>query len=286
MKQLHRLLLVPKLDIHNANALSSSYTIGFPAMTAWMGAMHNLQRQLHQAGYDNVVFTSLAVSCHSMETKVFKERWYQDGALCLPKKTPILEGSKKLSDHPFIPEARCDLSVSLAIEYQVKGHMDEAEFRQTVDALIAGKLKIAGGDILSVKPSRLMEVKTEEEFTRFKNQLMPGHCLVERRDLMIEAMNQGQDALDAMLDSQALHYECEQTDEGKVIWHKAKRKQSGWIVPISIGYQGISELGFAKHQRDETTPHRFAENVVTLGEFKMPFRFQNWLKCAGNTTPI
>jgi CRISPR-associated protein Csy2 len=272
MKKLHRLLLVPKLDIHNANALSSSYTIGFPAMTAWMGAMHNLQRHLHQTGFENVIFKGLAVSCHRMDLQTYKD---DSGFISsiIGTGNPLDKTGQRPS---FIEEARCHLSVSLAIEYHVKGHIDEAEFCQAVDDLVAGKLKIAGGDILSANPSRLMEIKTEEEFNRFKNQLMPGHCLVERRDLMMKSMNQGQDALDALLDSQALHYECEQTDEGKVIWHNAKRKQPGWIVPISIGYQGISELGFAKHQRDETTPHRFAENVVTLGEFKMPFRFQNW----------
>ncbi|PIU55383.1 MAG: type I-F CRISPR-associated protein Csy2, partial [Deltaproteobacteria bacterium CG07_land_8_20_14_0_80_38_7] len=30
-----RLLLLPHIKVHNANALSSPFTIGFPAMTAW-----------------------------------------------------------------------------------------------------------------------------------------------------------------------------------------------------------------------------------------------------------
>ncbi|MEI8237732.1 MAG: type I-F CRISPR-associated protein Csy2, partial [Methylococcaceae bacterium] len=32
------------------------------------------------------------------------------------------------------------------------------------------------------------------------------------------------------------------------------------------------DVGFAKNQRDTQTPHRFAESVVTLGEFIMPYR--------------
>ncbi|MFM9587760.1 type I-F CRISPR-associated protein Csy2, partial [Streptomyces caniscabiei] len=36
------------------------------------------------------------------------------------------------------------------------------------------------------------------------------------------------------------------------------------------GFHGLTELGEAKNQRDPNTPHRFAESVVTLGEFKMP----------------
>ena len=35
-----KILYIPKIKIHNANALSSPYTIGFPAMTAWGGGVH------------------------------------------------------------------------------------------------------------------------------------------------------------------------------------------------------------------------------------------------------
>ena len=58
------LLLLPKLQIHNANALSSPYTIGFPAMTAWLGAVHALQRRLNQAGHPELRFNSAGVVCH------------------------------------------------------------------------------------------------------------------------------------------------------------------------------------------------------------------------------
>lgn len=35
-------LLISHLRIHNANAMSSTLTIGVPAMTAWLGAVHAL----------------------------------------------------------------------------------------------------------------------------------------------------------------------------------------------------------------------------------------------------
>ena len=35
-------IVLPDVQIHNANAMSSTYTIGFPAMTAWLGAVHAL----------------------------------------------------------------------------------------------------------------------------------------------------------------------------------------------------------------------------------------------------
>ena len=63
-------------------------------------------------------------------------------------------------------------------------------------------------------------------------------------------------------------------DQEEVSWNSSK-KEAGWLVPIAVGFQGISEVGFAKNQRDSTTPHRFAESVVTLGEFVMAHRIKN-----------
>jgi len=51
MSKFKRLLLLPHLKVHNANALSSPFTIGFPAMTAWLGAVHALQRKLNASGF-------------------------------------------------------------------------------------------------------------------------------------------------------------------------------------------------------------------------------------------
>ena len=51
-------------------------------------------------------------------------------------------------------------------------------------------------------------------------------------------------------------------------------RDRGWIVPIATGYQGISELGIVKNQRDADTSHRFAESVLTLGEFKMAYQIK------------
>jgi len=103
---------------------------------------------------------------------------------------------------------------------------------------------------------------------------MPGYAIVERRELMKGAMTEGQDAMDAMLDYLKVMHRCELDENEKVEW-TSKRKMSGWIVPISTGFHGITALGQAENQRDQDTPHRFAESVVTLGEFIMPYRIKN-----------
>jgi len=96
---------------------------------------------------------------------------------------------------------------------------------------------------------------------------------------MIEAMKNGQDAMDALLDYLVVHQRCTQDDDGNVTWQGKRKteqdKPAGWIVPIATGFHGITELGEAKNQRDPETPHLFAESIVTLGEFKMPYRINS-----------
>ena len=55
------ILLIPNIKIHNANALSSPYTIGFPAMTAWLGFMHSLERKLQNTEFKGVKLTGIIV---------------------------------------------------------------------------------------------------------------------------------------------------------------------------------------------------------------------------------
>ena len=102
---------------------------------------------------------------------------------------------------------------------------------------------------------------------------MPSHVLIERRELMSAAMAEGKDALEALFEYVKVRHHSNVDDDGSVIW-SAQKKEPGWIVPIAVGFQGISAIGKAANQRDEKTEHRFAESVVTLGEFKMPYRFQ------------
>jgi CRISPR-associated protein Csy2 len=80
--------------------------------------------------------------------------------------------------------------------------------------------------------------------------------------------------LDALLDALKITYYCEVDDDGKLSWIQS-RQQKGWLIPISTGFQGISELNKAELQRDPETPHRFAESVVTLAEFIMPYRLDS-----------
>ncbi len=261
------ILLIPNIKIHNANALSSPYTIGFPAMTAWLGFMHALERKLQNTEFEEIKFTGIIVSCLEFDLQTYKGKGDYVHSI-IATSNPLDKSGKRPS---FIEEARCDMEVTIAIECEL-GLIDYEKFSYLIDRKLH-TMKVASGDILSFKPSQHKEVdnRNPKELTKY---LMPGFCLVNRQDLMKDAMSTGKDAIDALLDYLKVTADVEVDQNHKVTRSKATKKESGWIVPIAIGYQGISELGLLKNTRDEDTPHRFAEGVVTLGEFKMPYQFE------------
>lgn len=264
-------LLLPHLKIHNANAMSSPYTIGFPAVTAWMGAVHALQRFVNQQGFDEVKFPRLAISCHQFDLQTYRGENDFVSSIIGTANPLDKDGSRPA----FVEEARCDLEVSLLIELNGFDMDDEDSLISTINDHLH-RMKWASGDLTGVKkPSILWADEDDPKSIKAAlNKLMLGYVLIERRDLMIQSMNEGQDALDALLDHLKLMHRSEIDEQEQVTW-TIKRKEKGWLVPIAAGFQGISPLGKAKHQRDENTPHRFAESVITLGEFKMPYRFKS-----------
>jgi len=268
---IRKLLLLPHIEVHNANALSSPFTIGFPAMSAWLGATHALQRKLNSDGFETLRFIATGVVSHKADLQTFKGVGDYVHSI-IGTGNPLDKDGKRPS---FIEEARIDLDVSLVIEIDGLEKIDEDRFKEKVLHHLLGRMKMAGGDIFSAKKPLLFRVdeSKEDEIIRFRKRLMPSYAIVERKDLMIEAMESGADAVDAILDYLSLHHECEVEDR-KVVW-KSERKASGWIIPIAVGFQGISPLGKAKNQRDANAPHRFAESVVTLGEFKMPYKIKS-----------
>ncbi|CAM3060789.1 type I-F CRISPR-associated protein Csy2 [Vibrio ordalii] len=267
-----RLLILPHIKIHNANALSSPFTIGFPAMTAWLGFVHALERKLNQTGLEELMFRSAAVVSHQFDLQTHKGEGDFVHSIIGTGNPLDKDGSRSA----FIEEARCHLDVSLVIECD--GNDDELDHENFVVRLqdTIATMKVASGDVLSLQLPFLTTVKIDDELETAKllRQLMPGYFLLERRDLMIEAMKQGHDALDALLSHLTVDHHCEQLKDETVVW-RSQRKTAGWIVPIATGFQGISPLGEAKNQRDPSVPHRFAESVVTLGEFVMAYKIKH-----------
>jgi CRISPR-associated protein Csy2 len=273
--EVKKLLISPHIKVHNANALSSPFTIGFPAMTAWLGAVHALQRKLNARDIP-VIFSATGVVSHDMDLQTYKGD--NDFVHSIVGTGNPLD--KTGSRSAFIEEARCHLDVSLVIQFDNITIDERDQLLNAINHLLHANMKIAGGDIKTFQAPFCLNSKEgdDQDLRKVQRSLMPGYALIERRDLMLDAMVNGADALDALIDYLAIHHQCETDDDGNASWSSYRKtlnnKPAGWVVPIATGFHGISELGEAKNQRDTDTPHRFAESIVTLGEFKMPHRIK------------
>lgn len=258
-------LLLKNLNVQNANALSSPFTFGFPAVTAFLGLAHALQRQLTQIeGLAALRINGVGIVSHRFAMQDYQEGYNR--VLRLTANPLDKDGSRP----SFVEEGRCHLTVSLLLEVESLpiGAENELLRERLLPDLLLGRCKLAGGDILGL--TRVEQLPNEKSSLRF---LMPGYALLERRDLLRAAMQQGQDALDALHGLLQIRQQSTQDAQGKVEW-QSSRAQAGWLVPIAVGFHALTPPMLAEQQRDAGTLHRFAESLVTLGEFVMPYRLQ------------
>lgn len=269
-------LLLPGMQIQNANAMSSTCTIGFPAMTAWMGAVHALERKMTGIdGMEAVRFTGVAVSCHDCQLQVYRGPGDYRNSI-IGTANPLRKKNGNFERPPFIEEARIHLKVSLLIEVKGLRGADQDRFLELLGKKLPAT-RWAGGDLLRYGEPRMLAAGegNEAEERAVLRRLMPGYVLIERRDLMTKAMQNGEEGLSALLRFLSVHHSARRDEEGRMTGWDSYREEPGWLVPIAVGFKGLSPLGQAAWQRDPKTPHRFAENVLTLGEFRLPCRFRH-----------
>lgn len=270
-------LLLSHLKIHNANAMSSTFTVGVPAMTAWLGGVHALERTIrHIPEYARVTFHKLAVSFHHTELQVYHKP-FESNHYISGTGNPLVKKGAGFVKASFIEEPRIHLDVSLLIEMS-KTDVNQTEQLSEDIRHCLQKLKFAGGDIEQVLKVQVVyaEEHSVESAKRILRQLMPGYVLIERRDLLQQEMENGADGLDGLLHYLEIKEEPVKNEGGEILKWKYTKAVSGWLVPIAVGFHGISPSGKAvKNQRDPSVPHCFTESVVTLGEFRLPVRFDD-----------
>lgn len=308
-------LLLPRLRVQNANAISSPLTWGFPPPSAFTGFTHALQRRLNSQGLD-LRFGSVGIACHQFEPQTFQPPGRYTQVFNLTRNPLDKDGNTQA----IVEEGRTHLEVSLIIT--VSG--DDCPLNdEQCTALAANVLhqaegmRLAGGSILpnprrGKHPARWMDWPTNREgqssaFAQLRRHLAPGFVLVSRSQLLADHVTAMQSvrseatALDALLDLCALHYTPptpvaakadlafsevgtdasgrDAVDDSALAtkdWTVSRRKP-GWLVPLPVGYAAISPLyapGQVKNARDNHTPFRFVESVLSLGEWVGPHRIQ------------
>jgi CRISPR-associated protein Csy2 len=284
------LLLLTRLRVQNANAISSQLTWGFPAPTTILGFVHDLQRRLNAQGLD-LRFGAVGIVCHGFEPQVHTQGYKQVFSLT---RNPFDKDGKPPA---FVERGRTHFDVSLLITVSGDRCPIEAGDQRKLAAQvlrIAEGMRMAGGTIVQ-HPQRsqhpavwadwTQEKDQESVFAQFRKRLAPGFVLLSRASLLADHLRDMQQtqpettALDALLDLCAVHHTPPRSADasehdgdpasGASEWTVTRRKP-GWLVPLPVGYAAISPLyapGEVKNARNNETPFRFVENVFSLGEW-------------------
>ncbi|WP_197272803.1 type I-F CRISPR-associated protein Csy2 [Nitrosospira briensis] len=284
------LLVLPRLRVQNANAISSPLTWGFPAITAFTGLMTALERRLGPSA--GIAFYSVGVVCHSFEPQVTRGGYTRSFHLT---RNPLLHDGRTAA---IVEEGRVHLDITLVFEVELTaallGDTERAQLAVYIGDVIAG-MRIAGGSVVpplpgkvrnSPRPSIALVPGDPEgrrmEFRKLSRHWLPGFALVSRDDLLearqaeLQLTTPHATLLDAWIDLSRLNYRAIGDTVEPVEWVTDSRP--GWIVPIPVGFVALSELhdpGAVAGARDPHVPFRFVESVYSMGQWISPHRLSN-----------
>jgi len=290
------LLVLPRLQIQNANAITSPLTHGFPAITAFLGLATALERRY--AASHAVRFGSVGVVCHGYQELVNDNPFQRSFSLT---RNPLTSSGKTAA---LVEEGRIHLDISLIFGLQFDDSYGQAErdkpafAAEVLDQL--QQMRIAGGSVLpsgrSTRHRPLLEETPDTAhelrvyIRKLRRRLLPGFALLNGHDILqrqFAAMckqDPSASLLDAWLHLSRFNWSTVRdadgqpvTQNGKTQW--AHDRTDGWIVPIPVGFGALSELhppGSVANARDPGIHARFVESLYSIGRWVSPHRLTSW----------
>lgn len=288
MNDISALIVLPRLKVQNANAISGPLTWGFPSPTAFTGFAHALQRKF--AAELSEGFAGVGIVCHQFDPQVSQPPGRRTQVFRLTRNPVGKDGGTTA----LVEEGRAHMEVSLVIA--VRDYLPDSEGQYLAEQLhhAAQGMRLAGGSLLHQEGKRYRaqwwplpgdREGDASQFRKLRRRLLPGFALVQRGDLLeahlaeLRETQPDSNALDALLDLSRLNWEpvitpaADAAQPNQVTWEI--RRKPGWLVPLPIGYAGISPLhaaGEVENARDGTTPFRFVESLYSLGQWISPHR--------------
>lgn len=291
-------LLFKKVNISNANSLSSPLTYGFPAVTGFLGAFHAISRRLMiQEGLQDYSLGGVLLACYDCQPQIYRTSPYSNYTFNQTR-NPIKKDGSTAS---IIEEGKCHLTMSFVVEVLGDLELSDDETQLLVDhsQQWIQQHRIAGGSVHGLDKHNPVTFIKASDIETLSPLLMPAFVLMDASDDFTNIINELQASdpemtpLDALIDVCTLHHSPEPIlkhgePTGGVTWRTTSVKSGrgdggGWLVPMPIGYQGISPV-FAESEmvnsRNPEYPSQYVESVYGLGKWVYPQRLQDDFKRA------
>jgi CRISPR-associated protein Csy2 len=275
-------LLLDRIEIEGANAISSPLTYGFPAISGFLGAVHSLNRKLVESGI-TLDFSGMLIACHDIQVQRYRPHAYADYTFNQTR-NPIKKDGTTAS---IIEEGKVHLTVSLVIEVSAS-RKEARDLSDDIDNIeercrqIIFQQRMAGGSVRAIKHARFFNTSDSD---KIKRALLPAFVLMDaKKDLVditrtLQESNPEANSLDALIEVATLHHVPVATKISKSGWQTRSPKTGrGWLVPMPVGYQALNqkfEPGKLQNCRSNLYPSQYVETLYSLGKWLFPNRLPN-----------
>lgn len=277
-------LMFKKVIIEGANSISSPITYGFPAITGFLGSFHAMSRKMAEdAQLAGVSLGGVLIACYDCQPQIYRQNSYSNYSFNQTR-NPIKKDGKTAS---IIEEGKCRLVVSFVVEVLANDELMPEQQNQLIKRTTQWiqQQRMAGGSVQSLARFDPVQYFDQHDIGMLTPQLLPAFVLMDAQDDFAEIINEIKQnnpeatALDALIDVCALHQIPKLQTSGDTKWSTMSRKSGhGWVVPIPIGYQGISELydvGVMQNVRNPEYPSQYVEAIYSLGKWVFPQRLND-----------
>ncbi len=250
-------IFMKEMVLHNVNTEANQFVIGVPGITSFTGFGHLIERKLKEACSILPSIEGVGIIVHEMVT--CEARMKSPG---------VVQGMnpKRVLAPGIIDETKGEMRASLVLRLFIDENDSAALFNQDVlAALLSIKQdllgsSIAGGSVLDFSDVSYYEANDEPALWTSIAQCAPGFFVKDRSDLLAPSDDYpDDDLLDRLMHALVV---VETEDDDEIAY---RRHQSGWIIPIATGYQGI-ESPQVRDNVHQDALHVYAEPMIGLGE--------------------
>lgn len=235
-------IVIPRLDVRNANAQPAWWMIGPPPVTAYLGFAHALARAIGVDNHDGIAIIHHDIQFLGEQYGSFLHPHQFRAASFIDKDDYSSKNAHVLSSQPTV---RCHLNISVVIRFE-----DKSVFGISDAIPFLRRGRIAGGTIIDHgKPDYS---PATGEISDVAKAVGSGFSIVNRQDLMVKT-EIDRDMLDVLL---------RLTRPGA-----NKTEGHNWILPTSLGYVEISTCRQRRNVRGDF-PHAYAEPLVGLIQYQ------------------
>lgn len=177
---MNQYIIIHRIKVQNANAVAG-FTWGFPAITNFLGFVHNLSRKLaNTENFRDINMNGCAVIAHEHKVHTYgryERRFTQS------RNPPYLKSHDKAAAPPVIEEGKMNMTVSLLIGCNGNIGNRKEDFLQWLQKSCLLQ-RLAGGTILDIADIQLHAPESPRDVKLITRKLLPGFALLDRSEYL------------------------------------------------------------------------------------------------------